>query len=298
MMISSTPTYPAKIDVKEVNMPLLLTKEQELKTNITQYEALKAEYTKMFTDKCLTTMPNAKFAANDPGVWYLDMKSKTKRPYPSMPVFTSWWPSKTIAIYPEGSSYMQTQTMKTRTAADFDVAGCKAGVATPAKNIAKASTDLIVLNDKIIAQSNEIKNMITTAPFNSVLFKKYQETNTNLDTLIATMQSQQLELANRQLEISSLDGKISYAKLENKQSNSVYLILIVVVLIFLYGIFSILILPDTSKLEIYFFILSACVILYFTFTFIKDGKLSMLTAPVIDTANYAIESTTSIIENS
>jgi hypothetical protein len=279
-------------------MPLLLSKEQELKTNINQYQVLKTEYTKMFTDRCLTTMPNARFAPNEPAVWYLDMKSKTKQPYPSMAVFTSWWPTNTIVSYPEGRSFTTTQTMKMRTATDFDLTGCKAGVATPDKNIAKASADLLVLNDKIIAQSNEIKSMITTAPFNSVLFKKYQETNTNLDTLIATMQSQQLELANRQLELSSLDGKISYAKTEHKQSNLIYLVLILVVLIFLYGIFSVLVLPDNSKIEIYFFILSTFVILYFAYSFVKEGKLSTLTDPVVDTANYTIDRTTSLIENS
>lgn len=295
--VYNVPTYPANADVKEVNMPLLLAKEQELKTNLNQYQVLKAEYTKMVTDRCLTIMPNAKLDPNSPGIFYLDMKNKTKMGYPSMQSFTSWWPSKSVVVYPEGNSYMWAGVRHVRTANDIDLTTCKNGVATPSKNIVKMSADLLALNDKIIAQANEIKNMITTAPFNSVLFKKYQETNTNLETLISTMETQKLEYSNRQNELITLEGQISQSKIETKQSNLVYLFLILTVLIFLYGIFSILVLPDTSKIEIYFFILSICVILYFGFNYIKDGNLKTITDPVVDTANYAIDTTTSIIEN-
>jgi hypothetical protein len=33
--------YPGNIQIKEVDMPLLLSKEQELKSNLNQYQTLK-----------------------------------------------------------------------------------------------------------------------------------------------------------------------------------------------------------------------------------------------------------------
>lgn len=82
------------------------------------------------TDKCewqysctdVSIVPNAKASSSETGIYYVDMKAKTKRMYPDMTVFKSWWPPGTIVVMPEIESFTNGATMAARKATDPVVA--------------------------------------------------------------------------------------------------------------------------------------------------------------------------------
>jgi hypothetical protein len=212
--------YPGNIQIKEVDMPLLLSKEQELKSNLNQYQTLKNQYVKLA------------YGANK-----------------------------------------------------------------QSPDAIKMNNDLIVINQSITDKASQINQIITAAPFNSVLYKKYGETNDYLNNLIKTLETQKQELLRRQEELDSLEGQINDTKIQNKQSNLFYMVLIIITITFAYGTFVIVFSDGSSGLEKYFFILSIIVIAYFVIDAYRNNVFQKITDPVVKAKNTVVDTTTSLIEN-
>lgn len=211
--------YPGNIQIKEVDMPLLLSKEQELKSNLNQYQTLKNQYVKLA---------------------YGDNKQSP------------------VAV--------------------------------------KLNNDLLIINQSIIDKASEINKTITSAPFNSVLYKKYGETNDYLNNLINKLEVQKQELLKKQAELDSLEGQIHDTKIQNKQSNIFYLLLIIITASFAYGTFVIVFSDGNSGLEKYFFILSIIVIAYFVIDAYRNNVFQKITDPVVKAKNTVVDTTNSLIE--